>query len=167
MGVSVVGYSGLQLKKAGGTPEEIDGKDFQDDQYVYLSPPANQWQADGLQTGIYSYRDSYEERLGSYGYFDEFRQKLAEMVKASYPEPQKGVVFGELLYGSDTYLLMGPSTFESLYDSFVSADGVAIEEKLIADHFDDYYQLYWAIKTAVKHARSYWNDDRFGAILIS
>ena len=168
MGVSVYGYAGLKLKQLGGENEDLSGPGFDDDSYVYLSPSPDQWQANGLQPGIYSYRGLVEKPLGSYLYFSEFRDQLSKLIESDPDGPDTTSVFKELLVGSDTYLMMGPETLEELHDSFESAYGARIDEVLMKTDYEGFYQTYQDIRAACEEARaSDWGEGCFGALLIT
>ncbi len=171
MGVSVRAYSGVKFQRAGGI-EDVDSEEFADMGCVYLAPAPDSGQSEGLQAGIYSYLNSFEESIGSNTYFDEFRQKIAELANAPYPGTPaekaqwKRVRFGELLYLPDSGGLMGPGTCNDFYFTLMGGfgdQGEPASKVLSFEHLETYQILERAAKLSIAS----YGDELFGVLLIS
>lgn len=139
MGVSVYAYQGIQLEEAGGLPGSIASEVT----HVYLDPEAGRLRANDLEKGIYAILGTYEERIGSYGYFDAFRQSLAELVGIQHPMPEgrwDEAPFGELLYASDNSVLMGAEMLEAFHRNLERYSDEA-SQKLSSEHLETYLVL--------------------------
>lgn len=99
MGVSVYAYRGTKFERGASGAGQVDNDLLE----VFLDPSAGRLVADDLETGIYSFTSKFEERIGSYSYFDEFRAALAKLADVPFPSEsrdwQKSAFRRALRYG--------------------------------------------------------------------
>lgn len=162
MGVSVSAYRGVQFEGPGSL-----GAVSNDLIEVFLDPSAGRLQADDLETGIYSFSSKFEERIGSYSYFDEFRTALAKLVDVPFPSEARewqGVPFGELLYATDAHVLMGPAMVRAFLGNLGNFNEDA-SEILSEEHYDTYRVLDKAVNHALEYAK-YESGEADGVLYI-
>lgn len=104
------------------------------DQHPYFKK-----QADGIESGWYSYESSYGFRAGSYGGYNQWRESLASLVGLSPEEIWQsadkfdGKPFVELINFPDCEGVIGPQTSAKLLKDFKDFEDKAKEVRMYGD----------------------------------